>query len=279
MKIIKKLSLLLAGSLIGISAALFEVEISKHLLWIVVLILLLILVGVGLLDWIRTFYLYCVFFINKKTKRIGLFASYEVRSDNSSWVNVSLNQILNELTKSKVKFGIITKDKNFEKYPIVVNPYGGVYPETNLSSLKTLNNIFSYVREGGIYINIADIPFYYAYDENLKRRIDTTPLAGDFSQVRSFLQTILTKKLHCFVYGLVSGEDFKDGIERIIELPGNAHNFFHKEITINGSDKKFSPFLAIPYGCGYFVFSTIAIDETKIDHISEIIKKSLELLV
>jgi len=162
---------------------------------------------------------------------------------------------------------------------MVINPYGGVYPEDDLSTLKSLDNIFDYVRNGGIYVNIADIPFYYAYERNLKRRIDTTPLAGDFLQVRSFLQTILTRKLHCFVFGLTAGKDFDTGIWRVIELTDNTNNFFHKEIVISEDGKKYSPFLAIPYGRGYFVFSTLMINKENIGHISEIIKKSLELLV
>lgn len=278
MKIIKEISFLLAGSLIGVIAMPFANQASEHLPVIAVLFFLLILIGLGLFEWLRNFFIYCALFINTKTKKAGLFAPYEIDSDNSSWVEASLRQMSNKLEKSKVKFTTITKDKKFSKYPIIINPYGGVYPENNLSSLQSLNNIFFYVRRGGIYVNIADIPFYYAYDENLKRRVDTTPLAGDFLQIRSFLQTTLTKKLHCFVFGLTSGDDFKSGITRIIELTDNSRNLFNKEITINGAGGKYSPFLAIPYGRGYFVFSTTIIKKSNIDRIPEIIKRSLELL-
>lgn len=278
MKVIRELSLLLAGGLIGIGAIPFGNQINKYLLLVIVLVVLLILIGVGLLGWLRILYLHCWLFVNTKVRKISFFAPYEIDSNNSSWVDVSLRQIFSETKKSKIKFNTIVRDKNFAKYPIIINPYGGVYPESNLYSLESLDKVFSYVRKGGIYIGIADIPFYYAYDANLQRRVDTTPMAGDFSQFRSFLQTILTKKLHCFVYALVGGSDFESGITRVIELTDNSVNLFDREISIDKSDKKYSPFLAIPYGRGYFVFSTITIDKTKIKHISKIIEKSLELL-
>lgn len=51
---------------------------------------------------------------------------------------------------------------NFDKYTAILNPYGGVYPERDLSNYETLNKILNYVREGGFFINVADIPGYFA---------------------------------------------------------------------------------------------------------------------
>jgi hypothetical protein len=277
MKIIKELCLLLAGSLIGIGVSPFSDEIGKHLSLIVIFIALLILVGIGLLDWIYIQCVHFVFFVNSKLRVVCIFAPYEITSDNSSWVDLSLRQIFESLKHSKIKFSVIGSQTNFKQYPVVINPYGGVYPERDLSALKSLDDIFSYVKSGGVYINIADIPFYYAYDENLNRRIDTTPLADNFSQVRSFLQTALTNKLHCLVYGLTSGENFKAGATRVIELPENGHNLYGKEILIDS--KKFTPILDIPYGKGYFVFSTLIVNKSEIGHTIKTITKSLSYII
>lgn len=64
---------------------------------------------------------------------------------------------------------------HFDRYAAILNPFGGAYPEVDLSSLKTLDNILRYVREGGLFVNVADIPTYWAYSPLLKRRIDNTP--------------------------------------------------------------------------------------------------------
>ena len=40
---------------------------------------------------------------------------------------------------------------------------------------ETLNKIFDYVNKGGLFVNVADIPGYWAYNLLLKRRLDATP--------------------------------------------------------------------------------------------------------
>jgi hypothetical protein len=62
-----------------------------------------------------------------------------------------------KLNKLKVRFCI-------ERYNLIINPYGSVYPETNIKELSIWNTISSYVLNGGVFVSLADIPFYYAYD-------------------------------------------------------------------------------------------------------------------
>ena len=38
-----------------------------------------------------------------------------------------------------------------------------------------MKKIFNYVEEGGVFINVADIPGYFAYNSPLGRKLDTTP--------------------------------------------------------------------------------------------------------
>lgn len=264
---IKEISFLLAGALIGIISISFQGQISSHLLAIGIIIVFLMLIGVGIIDGIIFVRIFFIRKINNFRRKICLYAPYEIDSETSSWIDVSQRQLLNLIIKNKINFAIIKKESSIFKYPVVVNPYGGVYPEKNASTLESLNFLFDYVNKGGIYINIADIPFYYAFDQYHKRMINTTPLAGDFSQVRSFLQTILTKKLHCFVFGLTSGEDFDNNITRIISLAKNSRNLFNKSIKIDETETLYSPVLTIPYGKGYFVFSTIQITKENFEEL------------
>ncbi len=64
-----------------------------------------------------------------------------------------------KVNKTRVRFFI-------ERYNVIINPYGSVYPETNIKGLSVWNTISSYVLNGGVMVNLADIPFYYAYDES-----------------------------------------------------------------------------------------------------------------
>lgn len=270
-QITKKISLLLAGSLLGITFSLYKNDISQYTPWIISTIFVLILYGFGLVEGIFGLWVLINRKINNRRKKICIYAPYEINNKNSSWINVCLAQFKKELDNKCIKYSFKKTERSFSLYPIVINPYGGVYPEKDASTLQSLNNIFDYVRKGGKYLNIADIPFYYAFDESLKRRIDTTPLAGDYSLDRSFFQTLLTKKLHCFVYGLLSGEDFDNDITRIISLSENTKNFFDKRIKIINSDLEYSPSLAIPYGKGHFVFSTRQLNENNLEIFSQLI--------
>ncbi len=62
-----------------------------------------------------------------------------------------------------------------EKYSAILNPYGSVYPETDLGNLETLHKVLEYVNEGGLFISVADMPFYYAYDNRIKRKVVQQP--------------------------------------------------------------------------------------------------------
>lgn len=47
---------------------------------------------------------------------------------------------------------------------MIVNPFGERYPEANFQSLPIASKIREYVWEGGVYVNVAGIPFWYCYD-------------------------------------------------------------------------------------------------------------------
>jgi hypothetical protein len=272
----KEVCLLVAGSLISIAFLPFENVLKERRFYLFILLLILILVGIGSLEGLRDIYSKLVLALNKKRKLVGIYTPYEIEEANSSWTNLSRKQLRNILKKHKINYGFFESDSSFKKYPIIVNPYGGVYPENNIATLESLDNIFDYVRRGGIYANIADIPFYYAYDKNLNRRIDTTPFAGPFTRTVSFLHSMLTKKLRVFVYGLTDKKYADKGVLRIISYNNSAINYYKKSITIN--NESFTPYLATPYGKGFFVFSTISINKKEESRLVDIFNKSLELV-
>ena len=85
---------------------------------------------------------------------------------------------IEELARVKgieIEVDLISLENYFDMYNAIINPYGGVYPEYDLKNFKTMNKILSYIYEGGLFVNVADIPCYWACNPSIKpwRRIDT----------------------------------------------------------------------------------------------------------
>jgi len=50
------------------------------------------------------------------------------------------------------------------RYSAIINPYGETYPEEELIELITFNKIKKYIINGGLFLNVAGIPFFYGFD-------------------------------------------------------------------------------------------------------------------
>jgi len=274
--VVKQISFLLAGALIGITATLYGQQLHPYKDRLILVSVLLILIGIGFSEGVLACLYWFVKKINSGLGFVCVYAPYAVDENNSSWVEGNLQQICNVLDKNKIRYKVSKSERAFKEYPVILNPFGGNYPEKDFSQLTSLQKIFQYVTNGGSYINIADIPFYYAYDENLKRSIDTTPLADGFSLERPFLKSILTQKLNHYVWGIASGKDLESGIARVIQLTHTSKNLFSKTKFIDGPQGDYTPVIQIPYGNGLFLFSTLHIDSKNVSHnILRIVKPAL----
>lgn len=76
---------------------------------------------------------------------------------------------------SKEWFEALSSDENFNaeyisakeissKFDMILNPFGELYPEVDKSNLTTLHSIVEYIRKGGVFINVAGLPFFYVWD-------------------------------------------------------------------------------------------------------------------
>lgn len=275
---IKEASFVTGGALLGLVFARYDTDQSLSAPYLVVTSILLLLIGLGLFDWITSLLFWLVRLMNKRAGYFSIYAPYEVLDDNSSWVGIKVKDICKILEGQGIKSRISKSNHCFKEYPIILNPYGGVYPEENVSNLTSLENIFNYVKSGGVYINIADIPFYYAYDNSLKRSVDTTPLADGYTLERPFLKTMLTQKLNHYVWGIASGEDLQKGIARVIQLTSKSKNLFSRSSFIDGPQGGYTPVIQIPYGKGFFIFSTLQINtENSRNNITRITVPALEV--
>jgi len=85
-------------------------------------------------------------------------------SANKSRANLKVKPI--KITRRRTRWFL-------DRYVIIVNPYGAVYPELDIKELTIWSRIRDYVFHGGMFASVADIPFFYAYDPRRKIRYDT----------------------------------------------------------------------------------------------------------
>ncbi len=272
----KQTLLVLAGSIIGVLAVDFQTIFFDHWELISVVVLILIVVGSGLFDKFGYLVMLLSNKINRKIRRYAILAPFEiVENENSSWVSISINDFIELFRKNNIRVKKILNTSSLDKYPLVINPYGGSYPESNFHGLDSFNKILDFVKRGGIFVNVADIPFYYAYSKLHLRNIDTTPFAGSFRLDRSFFETLLTQKLALIVLNVE--QIGSSSTKRVFILNQSTNNLSGEIINVSGYGDG-SPFVALSYGLGFFVFSTSQVEDTNKKNLIDIIHKAEKLL-
>ena len=186
--IVRQLALLGAGAIAGIigSLLILQLRFSYWLLGILLIALAVLVLLGGRIDSlvIKRYYLK----LRQRRPKIAILNDmgwHPEDSQVSAWTDISPTEWLEEIekqakeTKVKVRVRLITTNSNLNAYTVVINPYGGVYPEKNLVAFETLDKIFNCVKEGGLFVNVADIPGYWAYNPLLKRRVEAVPPVWD----------------------------------------------------------------------------------------------------
>lgn len=303
----KELTLFAAGILANIFAnLLLAPTYPDRDLWVLTLIaimLILILYGLGIIS--RIYHEYNLW-VRKGNRliapKVGILSDSGWNPKNRdiySWTDISPEEWRKEIeklakeNKVKVKVKLIDVDRNFDTYIAILNPYGGVYPEGDIKNFRTLSKIFNYVNEGGLFVNVADIPGYWAYHPLLERRLETpspiyvTDRAADGSisiiPLRPFELTPFMKELGLRVFKiekLVSGEggtyiepltwdvEFIDKNDKIMEKLDKIE--VHRVVVVEKNvesiiePKKLfeqvgdvSPFFFVKYGEGKFLISLV----------------------
>ena len=186
--ILRSLALLLAGAIASLTVSI-PVQKEEFSWWLIaglcIIFLILGLVGMGTDRLIiQRYHLWA----RKRAPKIGILNDMGWSPEDEqikAWTDISPQVWLQEIEKRarekkiKVQVKLIKKTNNFAPYSAVINPYGGVYPEDNLASFATLEKTFDYVKEGGLFVNTADLPGYWAYNPLLKKRTETAPPVWD----------------------------------------------------------------------------------------------------
>lgn len=173
----------------------------------------------------------------------------------------------------------ITVASQFDHYGIILNPYGGIYPEQDLKSFPTLEKIINYVREGGLFVNVADIPTYQAYDANLKRSLDVTEAIFGMVIVNGTLQPVssrpfelspLPKALGLRIGGARDSTVWTVSLKKVLGEKAPDLAFTRAAIVetnvdpcvepidlqyVDGNNYKMTPFFFAKYGEGEFLIS------------------------
>lgn len=304
MNILRSLALLFAGALIGILGALITPFLNIYsIVACIVVIILLLLFGSGITSEIL--YKYNAF-RRERTLKIGILKDMGWDLENEqiyTWTNISPEEWKEAIERCarnnniKVKVRLIESKENFDPYTAILNPYGGVYPERDLVNLVTLSKIFNNVKRKGIFVNVADIPGYFAYSSLLGRRIDTSLRGAPFiyeeqtfdgrtfqiplRRLPLFELTPFTEKLGLTIYkseewpifnwGVL---EFEEGFENIFDA-GISNVDVHRvalfekdrnvefiikprELTLVPIGKvKVTPFFSVKYGDGDFLILLI----------------------
>lgn len=310
-RIVRELALLFAGVLLGIFMSLLIQNPVLDLKGVILgaLVVLLILLGSGGISNLWHFYniwrrktAFKVGILNDMENNKELFTGTEIGPED--W-----KKEIEELARN-IKVDLINVENYFDRYNAIINPYGGVYPEYDLKNFKTMNKILSYINEEGLFVNVADIPGYFACNPSIKpwRKIDTAlkdaPYAYEVNpgliipvkRFPLFELTPFTRELGVDVYNIEKDSifnwgilDFEKGFEKkseVSDLKVKVHRaaavkeylspiIKSKEMSLPPQERV-SPLFFVRYGDGKLLSSLIW--ENKQEN-NEVIRNELKKLL
>jgi hypothetical protein len=78
---------------------------------------------------------------------------------------------------------IISVDQISDKYTVVINPYGEVYPERDPIFLLSFQKIGDYISKGGVFVCAGGVPFFYCWDARTHHRITLSKTLQAYVQI------------------------------------------------------------------------------------------------
>jgi len=306
---LKDFALLVAGASAGVFGSLIMEKPIKLLLTIVVGLFFLVSAAYGLsiIDVIcRALIKYSRSRRINKHILIGVLNDIEWKDNYENictWTNISTEEWINKIKninkqiEKKVNIEKVKLTTSIIKYNYIINPYGGVYPESDTVKKIGLEIIMDYVSGGGIFVNIADIPGYWMYNPELKIKIDATPtIYGTLQQnnelklipVKPFQKTPFMEILSLNIINVsnsnmklticnfyekifIKEEIEKYQLDRLVIIEKNIQpiiSFIDKK-----DNKEYSPLFFVPYGKGKYLFSLFLLKSNEnIDITNKIIK-------
>jgi hypothetical protein len=88
-----------------------------------------------------------------------------------------------ELRRLGLNTKLISIDELTDKYAVVINPYGEVYPDRDPILISSFQKIREYIRRGGIFVCAGGIPFFYCWDSRTRQRITLSKILQAYVQI------------------------------------------------------------------------------------------------
>lgn len=171
-----------------------------------------------------------------------------------------------------------------EHLEIIVNPFGEVYPEEDLSLHKTLTKIADWVYNGGVYVNVAGYPFWWQHNPltgvttesgrwDLKVKSSTQQVSGQLKPLLSDTLLGISPDMD-FQKSVVKGAQEDSDRRRFGEIagaggPNDVYVFRPYTVStplmipmLRSDDGKIIIIGAVPYGDGFFLFAGLEIDQS-----------------
>lgn len=191
-------------------------------------------------NFIARFWQKLVIFIRNKPyfcPKVGIIYSVSNIEPNNIplvWTDVaperwgSLVKNAAEIANKKIIIKLIDAKSSFDSFNVIINPYGGNLPELNLVAFPVYNKLLNYIKKGGFFVNIADIPTYWSFNPLINRLVDRTPAVYDIHGAvsRHFQRTPLLEELALSAYNL--GKQNKNKFK----LDGRYSGYGEKDISL-----------------------------------------------
>ncbi len=207
--LLRTLAVLVGGSLLSVVGA--EVAHNLPNYWLRAMIFavaaaLLILWGFGAISQFTAFVRQSIRDNRLRSPVIGILTGLdggEAGEIQGVWTDVPPDQWVEEIRKasssrqSKVRTRLISAGCINDSYTAIVNPFGGTYPESSFDGYPVYERLLKYIARGGIFVNVADLPTYFAHNPRLGRSIDRTPAIYTTSgqPVRPFCRVPLLEEI------------------------------------------------------------------------------------
>ena len=77
-----------------------------------------------------------------------------------------MNGLTSIMIDNELKYNVteIKANEISDKYAVIMNPFGETYPEIEIKNLPIYKLILDYIYNGGVFVNTAGFPFYYAWN-------------------------------------------------------------------------------------------------------------------
>lgn len=299
------IALIIASALISIVPAYFQTEINNFAFPVFIIlffipIFLFLFFGFGYF-----FKIYKNIVISRRNSRstikIGILNDIpkEVTKEQMfSWSDYSSDDWKKLIEKEgsyfgkKLKINLIQVNHSFTKYNYIINPTSGVYPEIDIENKVTLKKILDYVSNGGEFINVADIPGYWAYNIHAKHVLNSFNPIFIPDPIYPFLNVPFMQNLGLNALNVQGIKEHNLRFHKIfkpyIRILENESQILHsidmfRSIVISANvisvvepifiipRQTFTPLCYIIYGKGKFLFSLFNLSDPKNEFIKQVI--------